>query len=122
MQIVNESMIYKEIDRLLSYGIITGLVEKEDWIQTRKRLLELLELEDQHETGETIQDIGELEEILYYINRFAFEKKIITDNLIECGTLTWYPNGEKLATVGKIKNPSLGTYSDLNDIFLVDKD
>ncbi len=82
MQIVNESMIYKEIDRLLSYGIITGLVEKEDLIYTRNRLLELLELEDYHETGETIQDIGELEEILYYINRFAFEKKIITDNSI----------------------------------------
>ena len=65
MQIVNESMIYKEIDRLLSYGIITGLVEKEDLIYTRNRLLELLELEDYHETGETIQDIGELEEILY---------------------------------------------------------
>jgi len=57
-----------------------------------------------------------------FINTDGSGKKIITDNLIECGTLTWSPNGEKLAIVGKIENPSLGTYSDLNDIFLVDKD
>lgn len=59
---------------------------------------------------------------IYLMNTDGSNKKIITDKLIECGALIWSPNGEKLAIEGKMKNPSLGTYPNLNDIFLVDKD
>ena len=44
-------MIFKDIDRLVSYGLKTGLIEEEDRIYTVNRLLELLGLEDYEPTG-----------------------------------------------------------------------
>lgn len=55
------------------------------------------------------------------MNTDGSNKRVITDKLIECEILIWSPNGEELAIVGKIENPSLGTYADLNDIFLVNQ-
>lgn len=37
-------MIYEQIDKLLSYGIITGLIEECDEIYAKNRILALLKL------------------------------------------------------------------------------
>lgn len=75
-------MIYEEIDRLLSYGIITGLIEESDKIYVRNRILALLKLDSYEETGKKCNSIDELEEILNSITDFAVENGLIENDSI----------------------------------------
>ena len=75
-------MIYEQIDRLLSYGIITGLIEESDNIYVRNRMLALLKLDSYKETGEKCDSIKELEEILDSITDYAVENGLIENDSI----------------------------------------
>lgn len=76
-------MIQEDIKRLTAYGILTGLVSKEDEVYTINRLLELFELEEIEESGEEIQVSREdLEDILGRMLNYACEKGIMTENSI----------------------------------------
>ena len=75
-------MIYEAIDRLLSYGIITGLIEENDRIYARNRILALLNLDSYEETGKKCNSINELEEILNSITDFAVENGLIENDSI----------------------------------------
>ena len=44
-------MIYEQIDRLLSYAILTSLIEESDEIYVRNRILALLKLDSYEKTG-----------------------------------------------------------------------
>lgn len=74
-------MIFKDIDRLVSYGLKTGLIEEEDRIYTVNRLLELLGLED-YEPTETEAEVSELEDILKNLLDYACEKGIVPENSV----------------------------------------
>ena len=76
-------MIQTDIKKLVSYGVQTGLVPKEDIIFTTNRLLELFgldELEDS-DTDVTMRE-DELEEVLSEMLDYAFEKGLMTENSI----------------------------------------
>lgn len=74
-------MIFKDIDRLVSYGLKTGLIEEEDRIYTVNRLLELLGLEDYEPTG-IEAEVSELEDILKNLLDYACEKGIVPENSV----------------------------------------
>lgn len=74
-------MIFKDIDRLVSYGLKTGLIEEEDRFYTVNRLLELLGLEDYEPTG-TEAEVSELEDILKNLLDYACEKGIVPENSV----------------------------------------
>lgn len=74
-------MIFKDIDRLVSYGLKTGLIEEEDRIYTVNRLLELLGLEDYEPTGAEAE-VSELEDILKNLLDYACEKGIVPENSV----------------------------------------
>ncbi len=57
-------MIFNAIDRLVSYGIMTGLIDERDKIYVRNRLLKKLGLDSYEETGTVCKDISELDDIL----------------------------------------------------------
>jgi UDPglucose--hexose-1-phosphate uridylyltransferase len=71
------------IDKLVAYGLKTGLVEKEDKIYTINRLLELFGLDD-YEATEAGADVKveDLEEILSGLMDYAFEKGIMEENSV----------------------------------------
>ena len=75
--------IQTDIRKLVSYGVQTGLVPKEDVIFTTNKLLELFaldELED-NDTDVTL-DTDELEAILNSMCDYAYEQGILTENSI----------------------------------------
>lgn len=76
-------MIYELIDKLVAYGLKTGLVAAEDKIYTTNRLLELFGLEDYVETaaGENVQ-VDDLEQILAQMLDYAYENGLIEDNSV----------------------------------------
>ena len=74
--------INKQIDRLISYGIITGLIEETDKIYVRNRVLALLKLDSYEETGEKCDSIEELDAILDSITDYAVEKGLVEDDSI----------------------------------------
>ena len=75
-------MIYEQIDKLLSYGIITGLIKESDKIYVRNRILALLKLDSYEETGKKCNSIDELEEILSSITDFAVQNGLIENDSI----------------------------------------
>lgn len=86
-------MIQTEIEKLVSYGLWTGLVEPEDEIYTRNRLLELLTIKELEEADvsrveQTVESKGqpltpsELESVLYAITTYAFEKGLLEEDSI----------------------------------------
>lgn len=83
-------MIYKNIRNLVTYGLQTGLIEKDDITYTINAYLELFQLED-YEDGDTKQlfhiDKGEvtvdLEQTLCALMNYACENKIMEeDNIV----------------------------------------
>ena len=72
------SMIQETIVKLIQYGLVTGLVEKEDAIYTTNRVLELLQLDTLEESAEAEilsgtpdEDIvAQLEQILHMKKEF----------------------------------------------------
>ena len=76
-------MIQTLIEKLVAYGVITGLVPEEDIIYTTNRLLELFEVEGLDETEEEIfVTVDDLEEILKGMLDYAYEHGIMKENTI----------------------------------------
>ena len=75
-------MIYKQIDELLSYSIVKGLIENSDKIYARNRLLALLKLDSYEETDVKCDSVDELEEILDSITDYAVENGLIENDSI----------------------------------------
>ncbi|MBE5812786.1 MAG: UDP-glucose--hexose-1-phosphate uridylyltransferase [Clostridiales bacterium] len=71
-------MINESINKLLQYGLNTGLIEKEDKVYVANRLISLLGLPEFVEQEVTNTD---LEEILASINDYAVEQGIIEDTV-----------------------------------------
>ncbi|MCH5212526.1 MAG: UDP-glucose--hexose-1-phosphate uridylyltransferase [Oscillospiraceae bacterium] len=70
-------MIYEDIDRLVSYGVLTGLIDEDDKIYVRNRLLTALGLDAYEETEAKCTDITELDEILEGITDYAVSKGML---------------------------------------------
>lgn len=76
-------MIQKNIRQLVQYGILTGLVEKEDETYTTNRLLELFQIEDPEDSDmDVTMDPGDLEAVLGEMMDYAYEKGLMTENSV----------------------------------------
>ena len=94
-------MIFEQIDKLISYGIMTGLIGETDKIYVRNRLLTKLGLDSYEETGAVCADITEIDSILDAITDYAAEQGMLENNSIVyrdifdteiMDTLTPYPS------------------------------
>ena len=94
-------MIYEDIDRLVSYGIMTGLIADADRIYVRNRLLTKLGLDAYEGTGAECEAIEELDGILNNITDYAASKGMLEHDSIVyrdifdteiMDTLTPYPS------------------------------
>ena len=75
--------IQSDIRKLVTYGLKTGLVPKEDEIFTINRLLELFGLDELEETDTSVtMELDELESVLNSMCDYAYEKGIMTENSI----------------------------------------
>ena len=74
-------MIENSIKKLVTYGLETGLIEKEDAIYTANALLETLGIEEYEEPSEEYHDV-ELEPALSEILDYACEKGLIQDSVV----------------------------------------
>ena len=75
--------ICDNIRRLVQYGIMTGLIQKEDVIYTTNRYLEMLELDELEDTKEPADlkvKVEDLPDILNEIMDYAVEKKIMQED------------------------------------------
>ena len=76
--------IFENINALTSYGLKTGLIEKEDIIYTQNRLLELFQLDgfETPEQSETLPSVKveDLEQILSEMLSYAADKKLFTND------------------------------------------
>lgn len=74
--------IHTLIEKLVAYGVITGLVWAEDIVYTTNRLLELFGLDDLEMADEEIAvKVEDLEEILKGMLDYACEQGMIEDNI-----------------------------------------
>lgn len=74
-------MIHQNIKKLVKYGLITGLIEKEDEIYTTNRLLELFQLDDFEESDTDVtMESGELESVLGQLLDYAYENGLMSEN------------------------------------------
>lgn len=74
-------MIQKNIRQLVQYGLLTGLIEKEDEIYTTNRLLELFQIDDLEDSDmDVTMNIGDLEAVLGEMMDYACEKGLMTEN------------------------------------------
>ncbi|MCQ2576164.1 MAG: UDP-glucose--hexose-1-phosphate uridylyltransferase [Treponema sp.] len=72
--------IYENINRLVAYGVKTGLVVQDDIIYTQNRLLELFKLDGFEEISELPEiEINELEGLLKELLDYAAEQKLFED-------------------------------------------
>ncbi len=73
--------IREDIQKIVKYGLMTGLIEAADKIYTTNRLLELFRLNDPGETDkEPEMTAGGLEAVLGDMLDYAFENGLIDDN------------------------------------------
>ena len=76
-------MITQDIEKLVAYGLQTGLIEQEDKIYTTNRLLELFQIEDFEESDSSVTcEIDELEALLNRMVDYAYDAGIMTENSI----------------------------------------
>ncbi len=76
-------MVQESIQKLVQYGLQTGLVPAEDKIYTQNRLLELFELDEPGEFAEEVSmSEEELESVLADLMDYAYEKGILKENSI----------------------------------------
>jgi len=68
------------IEKLLKYGIVTGLVCEEDIIYTRNRLLETFRIDEAYEGEVGEVTVDDLQDILSGLCDKAFEAGLISDN------------------------------------------
>lgn len=74
-------MIQELIRKLTAYGILTGLVPKEDEIYTINRLLELFDLEELEDASQPVDvSVEELPEILEGMLDYAYETGLMEEN------------------------------------------
>lgn len=71
-------MIDIDIKKLVTYGMETGLIEKEDQIYTTNQILEILQLDEYNEPKEDYSNVN-LEEVLEAICTYAYENGMIED-------------------------------------------
>ena len=73
-------MIQKNIRQLVQYGILTGLIEKEDEIYTTNRLLELFRIDDLEDGDPDVtMNTEDLEAVLGEMMDYAYEKGLMTE-------------------------------------------
>lgn len=75
-------MINNSIGKLISYGVLTNLIEANDIIYVRNKILTRLGLDSYEETNEKCESVSELSEILKSITDYAVEKGIIEDGIV----------------------------------------
>ncbi len=75
-------MIQQSIRKLVTYGLLTGLIEKEDEIYTTNRLLELFGLDELEDCGDVSMSVEELEPVLKEMLDYACEKGLIEDSIV----------------------------------------
>lgn len=94
-------MIYEELDRLVSYGILTGLIDESDSIYVRNRLLTKLGLDAYEETEAKCGGTEELDDILKNITDYAVSQGMLENDSVVyrdifdteiMDTLTPYPS------------------------------
>ncbi|MBR5152419.1 MAG: UDP-glucose--hexose-1-phosphate uridylyltransferase [Clostridia bacterium] len=94
-------MIYEQIDKLISYGILTGLIQETDKMYIRNRLLTKLQLDAYEETNAVCDSAENLDGILDSITDYAVEQGILEHDSIVyrdifdteiMDTLTPYPS------------------------------
>ena len=79
---MEKTVLYENIDRLVQYGLTTGLTSEEEEIYTRNQLLEVFGEEDYQEndkTGKAVQT-EELEDILKNLLDYAAEAGLLKEN------------------------------------------
>ena len=77
-------MIQELIRKLTAYGILTGLVPKEDQIYTINRLLELFGLEELEDASQPVDvSVEELPEILEGMLDYAYETGLMEENGVD---------------------------------------
>ncbi|SNS13629.1 UDPglucose--hexose-1-phosphate uridylyltransferase [Anaerovirgula multivorans] len=74
--------IYKEIKRLIYFGINKKLINEQDEIYVRNRILETLSLGEYEDVEVNKEDLDHPQEILDNILEFAFEKGLLIDNTV----------------------------------------
>ena len=75
-------MINQSIDKLVSYGLMTGLIKETDKMYVINRLLEKLGLDAYEPTGAVCEAVEEIDEILKNILDFAVEKGLIENDSV----------------------------------------
>ena len=94
-------MIFEAIDKLVSYGELTELIDKTDRIYVRNSLLAKLGIDSYEPTGAVCRSVDELEGILDEITDYAAERGMLENNSIVyrdifdteiMDTLTPYPS------------------------------
>lgn len=74
--------IYKEIKRLINYGIQKGLIQAQDEIYSRNRLMEILRLDDYEDVLIDKEELDEPQPILDEMLDYAYREKILTENTV----------------------------------------
>ena len=79
-----KTSLYSLILRLVSYGLNTGLIEKEDTIYTINQLLDLYKMDEPDDSNAELTDDSEsnLEEILSGLLDYAYERNLIPENTV----------------------------------------
>lgn len=75
-------MIFQNIDKLVSYGVLTGLIKEEDKIYVTNRLLTKLGLDSYEETGAVCNSQEELDDILGAITDYAASKGMLENDSV----------------------------------------
>lgn len=74
-------MIYKEIKKLVAYGLENNLLEKEDAVFATNRILSVLHMESYEEPEESFENI-ELEPVLKKLLDYAYETGVLEENSV----------------------------------------
>ncbi len=74
-------MIYSAVKKLVTYGLLTGLVPEEEKIYTTNLILDVLKLEDYEDDGMNYETVN-LEETLTQLLDYAVEQGIIEDSIV----------------------------------------
>ncbi len=78
-------MIYQSIDRLVSYALLTGLIQKEDKAYAINKIIKLLDIDAYEPTGAECKSEDELSQILAEILDYAGEKGIVDrESIVAC--------------------------------------
>lgn len=74
--------IYKQIKRLINYGLYKGLIYKEDELYVRNRLLDILKLDEYEDVEAEHEKLPNPQPVLDEILDYAYEKGILSENTV----------------------------------------